>query len=140
MGEKVNAEKAKTELAQVNDLVREILKVEAKERKLRDEKKALLVQAQEIVERNRARWFGDKKSFRVDAGTLKFEAVSKVVVGKKFSLDEFLGNFPSLFRFKAEHNIPAGELRAFLKDADHSKKLEMLDVGIDTVERFKVEE
>ena len=69
---------------------------------------------------------------------LKWTVKSKAEVGPKFDLDAFNTHFPSLFRFKAEHNIPAGELRVFLGDPDKGAILDALDVGIDSTEFFEV--
>jgi len=129
----------KTDKAKLNDLVAQILKEEAKEKRIREKKRKLLVQAQELADEHRAEWFGDDKSIRLSNGKAVYLAVSESVAGEHFDLEEFREEFPNLFEFKAKYNIPSGKLRVILEDPEKAEILENLTVSIDTKERFKVE-
>ena len=132
-------EQQKTDLAQVNDLVQEYAKYKRKKDQADLKMKDLKTDIQELVEKNRNRWFGDKKSFLVDSGKLLFKVISEAEVGEKFDFEEFYGSFPVLFCFKPRYYISAGDLRVLLKNPDTGSQLKMLDVDIRSVEKLEVD-
>lgn len=140
MGNAIKADKQeKTDLAKVNQLVKEIVQLKKREAKSRASRMELLVQVQELADKNRNRWFGDKKSLIVDQGRLVYKLNSKAVSGPGFDFEQFYAAFPHLFKWKPEHNLSASELRTLLADPNIGKQLQMLELDVEGVEKFDVE-
>lgn len=140
MAVKVKADKtAQTDLARINELAKRVMAIKRKEASLRQDKKELLAEAQEIADKNRDRWFGDSKSYKTESGKLTYKVNSETVVNEEFDFEAFYGSFPHLFAFKPKYNISASEMRILLKDPDVGKQLEMLGLGVESTEKFDIE-